>query len=60
MWIIRTVLFIGLAMAALFAITRFYLHWSYMEIAGFILIGAAFAVGSIWLHKRMYEADDDL
>lgn len=53
-------LFIGLGMAVLLDITRLYLHWSYLEIAGFLLMGTAFAVGSIWLHKRMYEADDDL
>lgn len=60
MSVVRAVLLIGVEAVVLFAATRLYLGWSYAAIAGLFLLAAAFTVGSIWLYRRMYEADDDL
>lgn len=58
MYILRSFLFITLALSTLIYVTHWLLEWSWMQVVGLLALGAIFIGVSIWGYYQMYREDE--
>ncbi len=58
MYILRSFLFITLALSTLIYVTHWLLEWSWMQVVGLLALGAIFIGASIRGYYQMYREDE--